>query len=901
MGPFRWGIGARLAIAFAAVAVLAVVANVLVEREISIIHTTRVVRVPMSPALPVAIMAAPVEPTLVSPKALIGAIEKFEAAVRSRLDAPNEDSSTRIATAVRDLEHESQVYFAKPELSGKQRQLATVHSHILAFRAAGEELLRAADARQRALKEFWQSFEAMDVSTKAALAQSWKIFGRVIARKSLVDLNSQLDAIRRDFANLPGAGLLDGGALDAVTKNESALASSLAISQSSLARSQGQDWVSQMQANLDQIRKLQDLLVTMDGTRRVAEKHFANDSRSVIDAVAATAPAPTAPSASALNHAEQTSPVEIEKRNLIAAPLDADSNNVTETTSSQEGKPEKIALLFWLSIAVLLVLLAICIGTVLSVTGPVRRMRTATRRLTSGETAVQVDRGGIRELDDLAQSFNQMASQLAEAKAMARNYQDRLEAKVSLRTRELQHLAEHDPLTQLPNRRHLFTHLKTAIVRAQASGGSVGVFFVDLDNFKNINDSLGHAFGDRVLGTIAQRLHRHVMPSGFAARLGGDEFTIVCDDIIDLAAATKIGQELVSAFQQPVVVDARELIISISVGASVYPDHGKDAEALLRAADTALFRAKALGRSRLSVFDPMLLEEASSKFSTEQGLRYALERGEFELAFQPEIDAATLQPHLVEALLRWRLPDGRLAAASEFLAVAEESGLIMEISDWVLRTAIETAAHWHHGAWPQARVAINLSSRQLLDSRFFDYFTALLREHRLPPHCIEIELTENVLQTGVATVDVLRQLRNHGVAIALDDFGIGYSSLASLEQLPLTRVKLDRALIASIHTSARSAAITRALVGLCHGIGLQVTAEGIECTEQLQILSSLAPISLQGYLLARPVPAEQLLTVLTSLPNHMTSLLLTDLTKKDASVIESSAPLSLVARRALRG
>jgi EAL domain-containing protein (putative c-di-GMP-specific phosphodiesterase class I) len=275
------------------------------------------------------------------------------------------------------------------------------------------------------------------------------------------------------------------------------------------------------------------------------------------------------------------------------------------------------------------------------------------------------------------------------------------------------------------------------------------------------------------------------------------------------------------------------------------------------------------------VFSAELLEAASVKFSTEQGLRHAMEREEFELVFQPEIDAVTLTTGLVEALLRWRLPDGRLASPAEFLTVAEESGLIMEISDWALRSAIQAASRWHHGPWPQARVAINLSSRQLLDSRFVDRIMNLLHEYRLPPQCIEIELTENVLQTGAATIEVLRCLRANGIAIALDDFGTGYSSLASLEQLPLTRVKLDRALIASIHTSTRSSAIARAIVGLCHGLGLEVTAEGIECPEQLALLIDQAPMYLQGYLLARPVPAEKLMAVIEALPNHMQSLLLT--------------------------
>jgi diguanylate cyclase (GGDEF)-like protein len=533
---------------------------------------------------------------------------------------------------------------------------------------------------------------------------------------------------------------------------------------------------------------------------------------------------------------------------------------------------------------------------VMSVVGPVRRIRAATLKIAGGESSVRVNRGGIRELDDLAVSFNQMAEQLAEAKATARNYQEQLEARVKLRTRELRHLADHDPLTLLPNRRQLFAHLKASVARAAASTSYVGVFFVDLDNFKNINDSLGHAFGDRMLSEIAARLLATTDATGFAARLGGDEFTIVYDRLKNVEEVNSLGQDLVRAFQAPIAVDGRHLMISISVGASMYPDHGGDAEALLRAADAALFRAKALGRSQLVVFSPALLEAASAKFTTEQGLRYALERDEFELVFQPEVDAATLGTHLVEALLRWRLPDGRCATPSEFLAIAEESGLILEINDWVLRTAIETAAQWHHGAWPEARVAINLSSRQLLDVRFVERVTGLLREHKLPARCIEIELTENVLQTGAATIQVLHQLRSHGVSIALDDFGVGYSSLASLEHLPLTRVKLDRALIASVHTSPRSAAIARSLVGLCHDLGLEVTAEGIECLDQLALLTDLAPIYLQGFLLARPVSAEQILSLMATLPDHLASLLLTSSGKPIGQRLASHRLASSVSR-----
>jgi diguanylate cyclase (GGDEF)-like protein len=560
---------------------------------------------------------------------------------------------------------------------------------------------------------------------------------------------------------------------------------------------------------------------------------------------------------------------------VLRTPTMSMGEHTIESSSTSARPSEHANQLEWISGAVLILMLLISVWTVRSIVGPVRHMRSATRRIAAGEAGVQVARGGIQELDDLAVSFNQMAEQLAAAQTLAKTYQDQLEAKVAQRTRELQHLAEHDPLTQLPNRRQLFMHLKNAIARAEANNSYVGVFFLDLDNFKNINDSMGHAFGDRVLEAIAEHLRTAAGANGFAARLGGDEFTVVCGGAVDENAVRSVGWELVRAFQKPISVSGRDLVIGISVGASVYPEHGTDAESLLRAADAALFRAKALGRSQLTVFSPELLEEASVKFSTEQGLRRAMERGEFELVFQPEVDAATLETRLVEALLRWRLPDGRRASPAEFLSVAEESGLIMEISDWTLRTAIETAAQWYHGPWPAARVAINLSSRQLLDSRFVDRVMELLQQHQLPPHCIEIELTENVLQTGVATIEVLRCLRANGIAIALDDFGTGYSSLASLEQLPLTRVKLDRALISSMHTSARSAAIARAIVGLCHGLSLEVTAEGIECPEQLALLMDLSPMYLQGYLLSRPASADKLLPIIEGMPAHMQSLVLT--------------------------
>jgi diguanylate cyclase (GGDEF)-like protein len=387
-----------------------------------------------------------------------------------------------------------------------------------------------------------------------------------------------------------------------------------------------------------------------------------------------------------------------------------------------------------------------------------------------------------------------------------------------------------------------------------------------------LNDSLGHAYGDRVLIAISQRIEAIAQACGFAARLGGDEFTIVHQDAVDTDEILKFGGTIVRAFETPVVVDDREVIVSVSVGVSVFPDHEPDVESLLRAADAALFRAKALGRSQLAAFTPELLTTASAKFAIEQKLRRAIQRGEFEMFYQPLVNVQGLDVQLVEALIRWRTANGEFLSPGEFLAVAEESGLIMEISDWVLRTVIESAAKWHRGAWPEARVAINVSPRQFMDYRFVDALKGLLEEFQLPARCVEIELTESVLQTGPATIKTLHQLRSMGVAIALDDFGTGYSSLASLQQLPLTRVKLDRSLIASVDGSARSASIARATIGLCRDLGLEVTAEGVERLEQLSVLLPYRSISLQGYLLARPVPRDELLLLLAKLPQHCQEL-----------------------------
>ncbi len=897
---FRWSIGARLAIAFVSVAALAVAANFLAEHAMSIVHVTRVVHqvetlrasVPSPVAVPTPAPGVAEIPAA-DPEALIGAIERYENAVRARVMVHSAVTDEQVSAAASALEREATLYLAQSGHTPNGVHLESLRTAMSDYRAHGDALLQIAGQREQIVRDFWDCFDALDARTKAALARSWRIFGRVIARNSLVDFNSSLDAIRREYAIDLAAPGSANPSLDAVSGSAAALAASVQTHEAALAHSLGEPWVAKLRTDLERIGSLQQALQALDGQRSEALADFARESLSVMALAGATkasalararvahtvvssrADAGPLPSGAAANGSALVSPVPAAtEADAALNPQLGTRDTPTEDTSVSLGPSEYSASLLWLSAAVLLLLLCVSVLTVASVVGPVRRMRVATRRLAAGELPVKVARGGLPELDDLAVSFNQMAEQLAAAREVAREHQEQLETKVSLRTRELRHLAEHDSLTDLPNRRQLFARLKEALVRAAADGSHVGVFFLDLDNFKNINDSMGHAFGDRVLAAVAARLTDSTRAGGFAARLGGDEFTVIRDGVASEGEVRLAGWDLVRAFQTPLRVDDRELMISVSVGVSLYPQHGDSADALLRAADAALFRAKALGRSQLTEFSSELLVAASTKFSTEQGLRHALERREFELVFQPEVNATSFTTGVVEALLRWRLPDGRRASPAEFLAIAEESGLIMEISDWVLDSAVAAASRWYHGAWPEAKVAINLSSRQLLDSQFVERLLLLLQRYKVPTHCIEIELTENVLQTGIATIDVLQELREHGVSIALDDFGTGFSSFSSVEQLPLTRVKLDQTLIARVHTSVRSAAIARAIVSLCHNIGLEVTAEGIECQEQLLMLSDMAPITLQGYLLARPISAEQVVETLAALPSRLESILL---------------------------
>jgi diguanylate cyclase (GGDEF)-like protein len=872
------GITARLSLSFAAVAVLAAAANLIIEHGVAVIRTSHVDRGFISPRpttphrTPVPVVhespAFVADPSAQDPGRLTNAIERYQRAVQVRVSVDSPASMAEAHAAERNLDGVSK---ARQNGTASTKEPARLVKRAKEYENAGDSYMRIADARRSALNDYVASADAIDKRLRASLDGAWKIFGRVLARQSLMQLHDEMDEVRRGFVRLTTADGDRTDAVNAIAAGEAAFSATFNSHAVALSRSEGDDWVRLMRDCFAKIVDLRKSIVSLDLQAREAATDFENAGIRLVEAIPAVRARPIiAANASPAEPATGTAgAIMFPMSTPIASPV---VDTITTTTTGPSRDERRT--IGWITAVVLAVLLAVSVWTIRSIVVPVGRILKASRKIAAGDVDVRVPGGGIKELDILSIGFNRMAEQLAAARDMTRDYQQRLEEKVELRTRQLQHLAEHDPLTHLPNRRHLFVLLNHALERAEQNRHHVGVFFLDIDNFKNLNDSMGHAFGDLVLAEIALRLKAAAHGFGFAGRLGGDEFTAVYEDAPSADVVLDAGQRLVDIFERPLLIDGREVVVRASVGASVYPDHGSRAEDLLSAADAALFQAKALGRSQLAIFSPELLARATRKFTIEQGLRRAIEQGEFELVYQPEVSLDSLEMVMVESLVRWRQPDGRQAPPAEFLAVTEESGLIIEVGNWVLRTAIETASRWRRGEWPEARVAINVSPRQLLDQRFPEQVLGLLREFAVPAHCIELELTESVLQNGPATLESLRHLRSNDIAIALDDFGTGYSSLASLENLPLSRIKLDRSLIASIDCKPRSATIATALINLCVGLGLDVTAEGVERPEQFAVLTGYRSLNLQGYLISRPVAGDEVVRAKRMIPGILQDLLL---------------------------
>ena len=433
---------------------------------------------------------------------------------------------------------------------------------------------------------------------------------------------------------------------------------------------------------------------------------------------------------------------------------------------------------------------------------------------------------------------------------------------------ELRYLANYDTLTSLPNRTLLSERLSRAIVRARRNSQKVAVLFLDLDRFKDINDSLGHAAGDRILRAVAQRLQETVGNRHTVARLGGDEFTVVLENLDNAQQAEEVARNIIVAFEAPLDVDERhDIAISPSIGISLYPDHAQVPTDLLKQADTAMYQAKAGGRRTYMQYTEAMDIEIRRRATISAALRKVLDRGELRLAFQPQLSLADGRITGVEALLRWSSPEYGEIPPSQFIPLAEETGLILEIGEWALREACSTLARWRPHGLEDLAIAVNVSALQLLRGDLPQVVARVLAETRLPPACLELELTESVIMANAQhNADLLQRLRGIGVGLAIDDFGTGYSSLSYLKRLPITTLKIDKEFIDDLTHDADDEAITSTIITMAHSLGLNVVAEGVEGEAQMQFLREHGCDEVQGYWLSRPLDAQACLAFLRTWP-----------------------------------
>lgn len=450
-------------------------------------------------------------------------------------------------------------------------------------------------------------------------------------------------------------------------------------------------------------------------------------------------------------------------------------------------------------------------------------------------------RPGDGELDLL-----EMASRLAAVAIEQRQLTDRLT-----------YQAHHDALTTLPNRFLFEDRLQHAISGARRSGNMVGMLFVDLDRFKLINDTLGHAAGDTLLQQVTQRLQSVIRESDTLARTGGDEFAVIVDQLSDPLAASEVAHKLLQILKAPFHIAGRDLYVTASVGISLYPVDGQDAAGLLRTADSAMYGAKGNGRNNFQCFAPEMSDALREQMDVEHHLHRALERGELSLYFQPQFNVKTRKLAAWETLLRWRHPELGLVLPGQFIPAAEESGLIVPIGAWVLQESCRQSKEWQESGHEPIPVAVNVSSVQFDKKEFVSSVAQILHDHQMDPNLLELEVTESLLMKDPEGFGPrLRELRDLGVRVAIDDFGTGYSSLSYLQSMPFDSLKIDRSFVNQIKSGAGTPLLIDSIVTLTHNLGMSVTAEGVETEAQFSALRRVGCDNAQGYLLSEALPAD---------------------------------------------
>jgi len=429
---------------------------------------------------------------------------------------------------------------------------------------------------------------------------------------------------------------------------------------------------------------------------------------------------------------------------------------------------------------------------------------------------------------------------------------------------ELERRASHDPLTGLPNRHTFVDRLGMALLRTKRGkeGRKVGVLFMDLDGFKNVNDSLGHEAGDRLLVTVAERLKKRLRPEDVLARFGGDEFAVLLEEVEDASETIRVAQRIAEALREPFTVNDHQVNLSTSVGIALGSAQAKDdPEGMLREADVAMYRAKEQGPGRFAVFDPDMQTRAQERVELEAELRRALEQGEFVLYYQPEVSLYNGSMVGLEALLRWQHPEKGLLKPSAFVPLAEETDVIAPIGRWVLEEACRQAKRWEeeHPLASPMTMEVNLSSKQLRRRELARTVEEALTRAGVEAHTLALDITESVLiGASEHNAQALEALKKMGIRLSLDDFGTGYSSLSYLKRLPVDRVKVDRTFVKGLGENATDTAVVRMIIDLCHILGVEVLAEGVETSEQAVLLKDMGCDLGQGYYFARPLRSEEL-------------------------------------------
>jgi diguanylate cyclase (GGDEF)-like protein/PAS domain S-box-containing protein len=424
---------------------------------------------------------------------------------------------------------------------------------------------------------------------------------------------------------------------------------------------------------------------------------------------------------------------------------------------------------------------------------------------------------------------------------------------------QLVHQATHDTLTGLPNRLLLEDRVHHAIELAKRENRRIGLMFLDLDRFKIVNDSLGHTAGDQLLKVVADRLRHTLRRSDTVARLGGDEFVVVLTHFQNSTELAEVAEKISAALDEPVELSGHKVHVGASIGIALYPDDGDNFNALMKDADTAMYRAKQKGRNTFCFYDSHMNDEALDRLKLEEALRRALVRGEFQLFYQPQVDLQTGRTTGVEALIRWNSPERGQVSPALFIPVAEESNLISMIGWWVLEESCRQIAAWRETGLSGIKVAVNVSGRQFLNHALAECVSDLMHQYGVEPHQLEIELTEStVMAEPERAIEQLNRLREIGIQVSVDDFGTGYSSLSYLKRLPLSTIKVDRSFVRDVNNQSDNAAIVSAILGLADALDMSIVAEGVETEGEEQHLKEAGCIKVQGFRYAKPMPADQL-------------------------------------------